>query len=159
MFFVLLYSILNLGYVQQIRAQDELKAQINQMQSVLLKPREDLSELEAKSRALQATIPINLYETDVYPVIRHAAARNNLLLTNQSRLPPAFDQIGKTRYKLMKFNLTATGSYNHIQAFVDDLATHEDLPTLVLRSATVERGTESKSRVHLGYDIYVRVTE
>ena len=155
-FLVIYAGVATLRYQEQQDA-DAVLLQIEQLLPLLQRQPENLSSLEQESKATRELLSVELQDTDVYRAVRSIAARSDVEVVRNSISSPSTVQVGSTTYASMNFQLSATGTYDDLRAFVQDMETQTELATLILQKTQIERG-EPLSQLTVSYVIYVNPT-
>lgn len=155
--FLVLYAGIAYLRFQEQKDSEAVVDEIELLLPLLQRQPEDLTSLENESKATREIIPDDLQDTDIYRFVRGVAARSNVEIRKNSIGTPGNIQVGSTSYTLIKSQLSAAGTFEDLRAFVLDMETQTEVPTLVIEKAQIDR-TDPDSSLSLDYLIYVLPT-
>ena len=155
--FLVIYAGIAYLRFQEQKDSEAVVDEIELLLPLLQRQPEDLTSLEQESKATREIIPDDLRDTDIYRFVRGVAARSSVEIRKNSVNAPTSIQVGSTSYTLIKSQLSAAGTYDDLRAFVLDMETQTELPTLVVEKAQIDR-TDPDSSLSLDYLIYVLPT-
>ena len=119
------------GYTQEQSEQDDLTEKIANSEPIMKQKRSDregrdpatlVAIANEELDALKMAFPLNKDSTDVSEILLRIAYENDVNILPLGSITRAVtQQIGENTYKVVSFNLSATGSLLHVLDFIDSL--------------------------------------
>jgi hypothetical protein len=157
-FFLIVYAAIGLLYYQERQSQASLVTRAQTLDRLLLlaSRQAPVAGLQAQAEAATAAIPASLLPDQmtavIFPVMRRLTAGAGVAIQAQKSSLPRSTRVGSRDYQAYPFNVTLQGNYVTLLNFVGNLESQQDLPTLIVRKASIAASGDASS-ASIDYEI------
>jgi len=144
---IMVYAALGMSYLNELKKQEELTAQIaevNQTISEIPHPPEDLEQQLAEAQSLltaeQGTFPSEVNTTEFVNTILEVARVCEIKATPMVTQPWAVEMIGKHNYPVLRLTVTVEGNFSQLVTFTSQLE-KAGYTTLVMENVSASKSS------------------
>ncbi len=145
---IMVYAVLGMGYLNELKRQEELTAQIaevNQTISEIPQPPEDLEQQLAEAQSLltaeQGAFPSEVNTTELVNTILEVAKVCGIKATPMVTQPWAVEMVGKHNYPVLRLTITVEGNFSQLVTFTSQLE-KAGYTTLVMENLSASKSSE-----------------
>jgi Tfp pilus assembly protein PilO len=145
---IMLYAALGMGYLKELKAQEELTSQIAEVKQTLSEipqPPEDLGQqltaAQANQTAEQSSFPTEINTTQLVNTILEVASVCGIKATPMVTQPWVVEMVGEHSYPVLRLTVDVEGNFSQLVTFASQLE-EGGYTTLIMEDLTASRSSE-----------------